>query len=161
MLRIDLKSGPRWISLGNGVRLKVEPLTTAIMASCRRDPAVAAVNEAHRAALEGADVPEAIPDDVRDDLALAMAKAVARRVVLDWEGVGDADGKPIKVTPEGVDALMDVWVLFEAFQSRYVAAGFLLESEKNVSSPSLNGTSAGARRTAVPAKGRARTARKS
>jgi hypothetical protein len=161
MLRLDLSSAARWLNLGHGVRVKVEPLTTSIMAACRRDPAVAAINHIHRSTLENAEGPEAIPDEIRDDLALAMAKAVARRVVLDWEGVGDADGKPIKVSPEGVDALMDVWVLFEAFQTRYVAAGFLLESEKNVSSPLLNGTSAGARHTAVPAKVRARTARKS
>jgi protein-S-isoprenylcysteine O-methyltransferase Ste14 len=127
MLRLNLKPGARWLDLGHGVRIKVEPLTTQVMSSCRRDPAVLAINETHRKALEAAETPEAIAEDVRDDLALAMAKAVARRVVVDWEGVGDDNGKPIPVSPAGIDALMNIWVLFEAFQQRYVAAGFLLE----------------------------------
>ena len=36
-----------------------------------------------------------------DDLARIVAKAVARIVVKDWEGVGDEDGKPLPLTPEG------------------------------------------------------------
>ena len=79
--------------------------------------------------------------------------------ILDWEGVGDADGKPIPVTAGAAAALMDVWPLFEAFQARYVAKGLLLDQEKNASAPSPSGTSAGATATARPARRRARTAR--
>ena len=79
--------------------------------------------------------------------------------LLDWEGVGDADGKPVPVTPETAAALIDVWPLFEAFQARYVAKGLLLDQEKNVSAPSPSGTSAGATATARPVRRRARTAR--
>jgi hypothetical protein len=47
-----------------------------------------------------------------------MAKAVARRAVLDWEGVGDdAMGTIVPVTPEGIDALLEIWPVFEAFQT--------------------------------------------
>jgi hypothetical protein len=80
-----------------------------------------------------------------------MAKALARLVVLDWEGVGDEAGEPLPVTPEGIDALLDILPLFEAFQLRYVSKGLLLEQEKNGSAPSPNGTSAGATGTAAPA----------
>lgn len=161
MLRLDIAPRARWIDLGHGVRLHVEPLTTAIMSAARRDPAVIAVVKELRGAEAGAgghDLPDVLPNV--DEAAIVMAKAVARRVVTAWEGVGDAAGKPVKVTPEGLDALMDIWVIFDAFQHRYLAGGFLLESEKNGSAPSPSGTSAGAIGTAKPAKGRARTARK-
>jgi hypothetical protein len=95
-----------------------------------------------------------------DDLALVMAKAVARIAIKDWEGVGDADGNPVVVTPAGIDALLEVWPIFEAFQTKYVNSGFLLEQEKNVSALLPTGSSAGAQATAKPAQGRARTARK-
>ena len=143
MLRLNLAREPYWLDHGHGVRLHVEPLTTALMMAARVDPAV-----------------EALPETAgQDQLALAMAQAVARRAVLDWEGVGDAEGRPLPVTPEGVDALLEVWPIFEAFQLGYVAKGLVLEQEKNASAPSPSGTSAGATATARPARRRARTAR--
>ncbi len=78
-------------------------------------------------------------------------EAVARRAVLGWEGIGDADGNPIDPTPEAIDALLDVWPIFEAFQLTYVSKGLLLEQEKNASALSPNGPSAGASATAKPA----------
>jgi hypothetical protein len=143
MLRLNLAREPYWLDLGHGVRLHIEPLTTALMMAARADPAV-----------------EALPETAgQDQLALTMAQAVARRAVLDWEGVGDAEGNPLPVTPEGVTALLEVWPVFEAFQLAYVAKGLVLEQEKNVSTPSPSGTSAGATATAKPARRRARTAR--
>ena len=45
---------------------------------------------------------ESLPEAAsKEEMALVMAKAVARRVVTDWEGVGDANGKSVPVTPEG------------------------------------------------------------
>ena len=56
------------------------------------------------------------------------------------------------VTPEGIDALLEVWPVFEAFQASYMAKGLLLDAEKNASAPSPSGTSAGATATARPAR---------
>ena len=144
MIRLDLSAAPKWLDLGSGLRLHVLPVTTAIMVAARNDPSV-----------------EVLPEDAsREEQALAMAKAVARRVVTDWEGVGDADGNPVPVTPEGTDALLDIWPVFEAFQTRCLAPHLMLEQEKNGFAPSPNGTSAGAKATAQPAKARARTVRR-
>jgi hypothetical protein len=102
---------------------------------------------------------EALPDDAsQEDLALAMAKSVARRAVLDWEGVGDAMGQPMPISPEGIDALLEIWPIFEAFQTQYVSKGLILDAEKNVSAPSPTGPSAGATATARRATGPAPTA---
>jgi hypothetical protein len=144
MIRLDLSTEPKWLDLGSGLRLHVLPVTTATMVAARNDPAV-----------------DALPKDAsQEQMALVMAKAVARRVVTDWEGVGDADGKPVPVTPEGIDALLDIWPVFEAFQTRCLAPHLMLEAEKNASSPLPNGTSAGATPTARPAKARAKIARR-
>ena len=136
MIRLNLTATPQWLDLAPGLRLLVGPLTTALMVSARADPAI-----------------EALPDGASQEaLALAMAKAVARRAVLDWDGVGDAMGQSLPVTPEGIDALLEVWPVFEAFQTQYVAKGLILDAEKNVSAPSPTGPSAGATDTARPAK---------
>ena len=102
---------------------------------------------------------ESLPETATtEELALAMAKAVARRAILEWEGVGDENGKVVAVTPEGIDALLEIWPVFEAFQTQYVAKGLILDAEKNVSAPSPSGPSAGASGIAPPARDRARTA---
>ena len=139
MIRLNLTAAPAWLTLAPGLRLQVAPLTTALMVSARADPAI-----------------EALPDTAtQEELALAMAKAVARRAVLDWEGVGDDAGDAVPVSPDGVDALLEIWPVFEAFQSQYVAKGLILDGEKNVSAPLPNGRSAGAKATAPPAQGAA------
>ena len=144
MIRLNLTANPEWLDLAPGLRLLVGPLTTALMVSARADPAI-----------------EDLPDGTaQEELALAMAKAVARRAVLDWEGVGDHAGNVVAVSPEGIDALLDIWPVFEAFQTSYVARGLILDAEKNVSAPSPSGPSAGASGTAKRAKRRAKTARR-
>ena len=95
-----------------------------------------------------------------EESALAFAKALARVAILDWEGVGDANSQPIDPSPEAIDALLDLWPLFEAFQTGYVAKGLLLEQEKNASAPLPNGSSAGAMGTATSVTESAKTARK-
>ena len=81
MIRLNLTATPPWLELAPGRRLLVAPLTTALMVSARADPAI-----------------EAMPEDAtQEELALAMAKAVARRAVLDWEGVGDDAGNIVPV----------------------------------------------------------------
>ncbi len=145
MLRLNLAREPHWLDLGLGVRVRVEPLTTALMVAARSDPAVRSL-------------PEGTSDD---EIAVIFGKALAERAILDWEGVGDADGNPTPVTPEGIAALLDIWPIFEKFQMGYVAKGLELEAEKNASAPLPTGSGAGANAIARPAKGRARTARKS
>jgi hypothetical protein len=132
MLTLDLTNEPRGHDLAPGVRAQLRPLTTALMVATRNDPAVEAV-------------PEAASDE---DRALAFAKSLARRAVLSWEGIGDADGNPIAPSPAAIDALLEIWPIFEAFQLTYVSKGLLLEQEKNASALSPTGPSAGASDTA-------------
>jgi hypothetical protein len=143
MLTLDLTSAPRWHDLAPGVRVQLRPLTTALMVATRSDPEVEAVSE----------------NATDEERAVAFAKALARRAVLGWEGIGDAGGAEIGPDPAAIDALLDIWPVFEAFQLSYVSKGLLLEQEKNVSAPSPVGPSAGASATATPAGKPVRTAR--
>ena len=142
MIRLNLTATPQWLDLAPGLRLLVGPLTTSLMVSARADMAI-----------------ESLPKSATtEELALAMAKAVARRAILEWEGVGDDKGDPAPVTPEGIDALLEIWPVFEAFQTSYVAKGLILDSEKNVSAPSPSGPSVGASAIAPPVNRAAPTA---
>lgn len=142
MLTLDLSNAPQWCDLILGVRVKLRPLTTALMVSARGDPAIA-------------DLPEGA---ATEEAALAMAKALARRAIIGWEGIGDADGNPIEPSPEAIEALLDIWPVFEAFQTLYVAKALLLDAEKNASSPLPTGPSVGAKATARPVQGPVPTA---
>ena len=135
MLTLDLTNAPYWCELVPGARLKLRPLTTGLMVAARSDPAIAN-----------------LPKEAKtEEAALAMAKALARSAILDWEGIGDVVGEPLPVSPDAIDALLDIWPIFEAFQSLYVAKGLLLDAEKNASSPLPSGSSVGATVTAQPA----------
>jgi hypothetical protein len=152
MLRLQLSNGSEWLDLGHGVRLRVTPLTTPVMMAARR----AAQGQIM---LPDGDTP-ATADLDTDSIGLAMAKAVARIVVTDWEGVGDAEGNPVPVSDDGIDALLDIWPIFEAFQTLYVGRAMILDAEKNASPPLPNGNSVGAAPIAQPAKRNAKTARR-
>uniref|UniRef100_UPI0035B398EA hypothetical protein n=1 Tax=Paenirhodobacter enshiensis TaxID=1105367 RepID=UPI0035B398EA len=145
MLRINLDRGPRWFDLGHGVRLQVDPVTALIVSAARQDAEVQSLDPASVS---------------QEQLGIAMSRAIARRVIRDWEGVGDADGAALPVSDGAVDALLDVWELFERFQALVIAPAMLVDQEKNVSAPSPNGTTAAAKTTAAPAKGAAKRARR-
>jgi len=147
MLRLDLSTEPRWYDMPHGVRLRLRPLTSALMLSVQADVA-------HLPAQPDDAAAEADPDEPL----LRLVKAVARRAVIEWEGVGDAGGNPVPPSPEGIDALMDVFAIFRRFYEAYFEPGDLLDAEKNVCAPSPNGSSAGAESIAAPATDPARTA---
>jgi hypothetical protein len=142
MLTLDLTNAPQWYDLVPGVRVKLRPLTSSMMIAAGKDPAVVV-----------------LPADATEkELALAMAKALARRAILEWEGIGDADGNPIAPSPAAIDALLDLWPVLQAFQEHYVAKALLLDAEKNGSAPLPSGTSEGATATAQPVAQRVPTA---
>ena len=143
MLRLNLSREPEWLDLAPGLRLLLAPMSTALMMAARADPAVQ-------------DLPE---DASNDQRGMVFARALARRALLDWEGVGDAEGNPIPVTPECIDALLDIFPIFDAFQTEYVGKGLMLDAEGNAFAPSPTGTSVGAIATAPPVAASAPTAR--
>ncbi|MDT8855079.1 hypothetical protein RNZ50_25360 [Paracoccaceae bacterium Fryx2] len=142
MIELNLSNGPKWLDLIAGLRLQLRPLTTSLMVAARADPAIQ-------------DLATGASDDER---AVAFAKALARLAILDWEGVGDADGVPLAPSEAAIDALLDLWPVFEAFQTQYVAKGLLIDAEKNGFAPLPSGPSAGVTPIAPPVSKTASTA---
>jgi hypothetical protein len=136
MIRLNLSREPRWLDLGHGVRVLVDPLTSAVMMAARSE-----LREAQPDAGAGA----------THGAAVALVKTIGRMGIRDWEGVGDRDGKPVPPTPERIDALLDLPPLYDAFERDHVGPALLLADEKNASAPSPSGTSAGASDIAPPA----------
>jgi hypothetical protein len=126
MIRLNFPTVPHDIDLGFGVIVHVLPLTTATMAAIRAD--LASV--------------DASADASNEALHQAFVRAAARVAVQSWTGVHDADDEPAAVTPAAVDALMDVFQMFDRFAAAYVAPRMLIEEEKKSLSGGLNGTSA-------------------
>ncbi|WP_375569918.1 hypothetical protein ABWH93_17590 [Seohaeicola saemankumensis] len=152
MLRLNLTHEAQRLDLGHGVEILVAPMTTALMMAARKEA------QGQITLPDGTDTDD--NDFDTDGIALAMAKAVARVAIQDWKGVGDDNGFAIPVSPEGIDALLDIWPIFEAFQTKYVAGALILDAEKNASPPLPIGNSAGAATIAKPARKAAKTARR-
>jgi hypothetical protein len=140
MLRLDLTaSAPRWVEVAPGVRLHCLPVDTAAIMRARQ-----ALGD------EGGDTPAA----------LRVAQLVAAEVVVAWEGVGDAQGRPLALSPAALAALLNIAPVFDAFERLVLAPAMLLDAEKNVSSPSPSGSAAVAKPIAKAARPAARNARK-
>lgn len=135
MLRLNLSAQPSWVEPIPGVRLLLRPLSTTVMGEAREDPIMDGLSEA----------------TPRRELSITLGKALARTAILEWTGVGDEAGEPLPVTPAGVDALLELFPIFEWWQLHYVQPALSLDAEKNGSGLSLTGTSAGASPTALPA----------
>lgn len=139
MFKLNLTSKPTWIDLGHGVKVECLPMGTQLMLSAQADRT--AIAEETTDAAEGT-----------AHQTIGFATAVAKRAIINWSGVGDEKGKSVPVTPEGIEALLAVFPLFQAFQREYISPGLSLAQEKNVSAPSPNGTTAAAQTTARPAR---------
>jgi hypothetical protein len=101
------------------VRVQVRPCTTALVMAARAE-----ARGLEAAASRGSDSAHAT--GVRT---AGFLKALGRLAIDAWEGVGNAAGEPA-VTPEGIDALLDLWPLAEAFERLYLGPALLLDAEK-------------------------------
>jgi hypothetical protein len=133
MIRLDLKREPYWLDLAPGVRIRVRPCTTALVMAARASMTPGG---------EGED------DNARG---AALLKAMARVAIVDWEGIGDEAGNAIPPTPERIDALLDLYPAFRAFETDYFLPALVLDAEKNACAPGPNGTSAAAPSTVAAA----------
>jgi hypothetical protein len=150
MLRITFQTEPSWLDLPLGVRLLLRPPGTAVILAAGAGLAASAANSA--AASSAADpvtvpatgaetTPEIGPDAASpphlttavsaDGGRLAFTSAVARAAILDWTGVADAAGEALPVSARAIDALMEVWPVFAAFERLYVQPALLVVAEGN------------------------------
>ncbi|MCE2923781.1 MAG: hypothetical protein LW837_28060 [Roseomonas sp.] len=124
MLTLDLPTTPYWLTLPRSVRVEIKPVTTAVMAAAQ---AAAARNLGTLRATE----PDLDPDMSRGLAFAFLVKALARHAVTSWEGVGDNAGKPLPLSPEAVERLMDLDDIASAFWDRATAPVATVANEGN------------------------------
>lgn len=160
MLRLNISRAPTWLDLAPGVRILLKPADIELVSEAQADPAFLE-------ALGGDDLPAddaaalAMSAPQKSRIGLAMAIAMAKRAILEWEGMEDENGKPVpEPFDEGIEALMRIPSVMRIFQSEYMAPAMDLATEGNGSGASLTGTSAVVRNTARPARRAAKPAPK-
>lgn len=162
-MRLNLKPGVEpYDVLGNGsVILHCRPALSDVMEAAKVDDSILALADQLKdeADAEGAELTGELLAS-RSRFAILLSKAVARQVIERWEGIEDPDGSPAPVTPDRIDALLDLAPIYDGFGSVYLGRWLVLSAEKNALSPSLTGTTEGATATAGPARRAAKTARK-
>lgn len=107
------------------VRVKLRPIGRA------------AARDARDAALASAGIAETDAALYNDRVAMALIRAC----LIDWQGVGDADGVPVAVSPETVAAFLDHPGVLERLTEAFVAPWLARELEKNGFAGSPNGIS--------------------
>ncbi|GHF71180.1 hypothetical protein [Seohaeicola zhoushanensis] len=144
-----------------GVAIMARPALTSIIEDAKADDCLIAYADEIRAMVEVGEDAEVSAEVIRSKgrVGLMFAKAVARRVIDGWDGVEDEDGQPAPVTPDRIDAFLDIAPIYDAFTSVYLTRWLIVQHEKNVSAPSPNGTSVGVQTTAQAAKPSAGNAR--
>ncbi len=139
MLKLNLQKEPYWLDLSSEIRVRVKPLTSALMSAAQNY----VIREATRLR-ESNNLPE--DESIKIGLSESLLiKALARNAILEWEGVLTADGTKIaQVTDENVSELMDIWFIAQDFWKNYLQPLSLLEQEGKSSELSPSGTLAGA-----------------
>jgi len=124
MLTLDLPTTPYWLALPRGVRVEIRPVTTAVMAAAQAASArkLGAQREAE---------PDLDPDMSRGLAFAFLVKALARHAVTAWEGVGDTAGKPLPLSPDDIERLMDMDDIAAAFWDRATSPVVAVATEGN------------------------------
>ena len=143
-----------------GIAIMARPALSEVLEEAKADAAMLGFVDDLRA-MEASDDQDITPAllKAKGKFGLLFTKAIARLVIEGWDGVEDPDGSVAPVTPDRVDAFLDIPVIYDAFTAQYLSRWLTVQTEKKGSAPSPNGTSAAARSTAVPAGKPARNAR--
>ena len=118
MLTLNLPAEPYWLALPRGVRVEIRPVTTAVMAAAQ------AASARRLSALRAAE-PDLDPDMARGLAFAFLVKALARHAVL------ATSGKPLSLSPDAVERLMDLDDIAAAFWDRATAPVVAVAAEGN------------------------------
>jgi hypothetical protein len=139
MFRLPVAAAERWLDLPHGVRIKVRPLSTAILEASRAQAARetrALQQEAEAAAAAGH------PMDPRGRnganaawlsglWAEIQVRALLDHAVIEWEGVEDEHGAPLGLTEAALAAFAAHPEMADAFFAAYRAPVEELAAEGN------------------------------
>ena len=140
MLKLNLKTEPYWLDLPGNVRIKVKPVSTAIMSAAQ-----AMAMEAYKTASDSGELENQREGMKRGISESLLVKALAKLAITEWEGVLEANAEKLaEVNERNITDLMDIWLVAQDFFKAYVTQITLLESEGNGLALAANGISAAA-----------------
>lgn len=153
------KPQPRWLELPHGVRVEVEPLTTALATAARNDAmqivqALRREEEARAAAGQPSDPSGWNGANPAFLVGVGMQKEIETLACIGirrWEGVGGDDGQPLPVTPETCKLFAAHKEMGPAFYDAYMAPIRAVSAEGEGSRPSSGSGGAGAENIAPDA----------
>jgi len=119
------------------VRVRFVPIGRIALRNARRAAAASIGNQLPE------DDDATLPQDLVEQAGDVLSESLLMSGIDAWEGVGDADGNPVDVTPDLLRIFLADPLRFERLDEAYVRPFVLKELEKNVLSPSPNGISAG------------------
>jgi len=150
MLKLNLQKEPYWIDLPAGVKIKVRPLTSAIMNAAQSSVVKQITNIRKR--LESKDesqtplfedLPNLDDEQIRFGLSESLlVKEIGKLAVIEWQGVMQPDSEiPAEVNEKTISELLDIWFVAQAFWKKYTDKLEELVFEGNASRLAQNGTS--------------------
>ena len=143
MLRLNLQKEPYWLTLPSDVKVKVRPLTSALMnaAQAKVIKEIAGVDK------------QKVDEHLRHGQTEALLiKTLAQAAVIEWEGILESNGdKLAPLNDHTIADLMEIWFISQDFWRQYSSSLQLLETEGKGLGHALNGTLAAARNTAATA----------
>ncbi|MGR3497113.1 hypothetical protein [Citreimonas sp.] len=119
MTKVTLKLhvAPHDIELMPGVTVTVEPFRRGLLRDVDEECGLKAARDAE--------------EEISESLLEKRVVTLAQRVIVAWDGIGDASGEPIEPTPEHIDSLMQDSRAFVAFQRKYLVAAMQVAEEGN------------------------------
>jgi len=159
MIRLSFARESRWLDLpAIGVRIKVKPLTTAVMEAFRSDAVkrIALLRQEAEAQAEAGFPMDPTGPNVtnpawRDGLAAQMmAEGILRYAAEAWEGVAGEDGEPLPLDAASIQAFAAHDQAAGAFLREVLAPMDAVRAEGNGFAPSSHGH-AGEGATTAPA----------
>ncbi len=152
MLRLNLKKEPYWLELPAAVRVKVRPLTTAVM-SAAQSQVIKQIIAMREACKTDPTLPDVDDDQTRLSLSESLLiKALARNSIIEWEAVMLPDSDALApINDQTVNDLMDIWFVAQEYWKQYTSSLSLLDAEGNGSGLAPSGTSAAGQDTAESA----------
>ena len=130
LVHLDFSTADRWTVLFGDFEVLHGPVTSAMMTEA-----------GHATFTEQVDgAPALMTLEART---VAITKFLARTVIRDWRGIADeATGDVPPLTPATIDAVMDIYPVFRAFNDKVIDSRVRIEREKKSLSKLPNGISA-------------------
>ena len=129
MIKLNI-SGKTWLDLGDGQKVECKTPNYLAMKAAGK----------HQDVLD-----EGVDDDGNptSDAAIYVAYHLAQENITGWAGICDEDGNEVQFSPEAREAFAHDLTASTEFLTAYAKKMGVVGAEKNVSSPLLNGSTAG------------------